>query len=299
MSIITVCKPFEVTGGADPQSFAINVSINSDSPNTSSLTAYYTINGGTQTGAQAFPATGAVSGQAYSVTASGVSTGDIVRVCVDAEVSTVEGDTGLVDFAGSVLQVAGDGCEVTHSIDAACNWTAVGEFIAPDCSALPASINCADLPYVVPTIPNANTVSVSISGTDYIYSGGSIIESPAGSGGNAIVTVTASNGNAAQDCVANISIVECPTNGMNEQTFIYKDCFGQDNFGLLIEETNNGVTTYLLDTPSTTNPVEFTSTCAGLDTVQGGTLTQPIYNQVFLHVTCGAGYVAQEQGCLI
>lgn len=177
-------------------------------------------------GAQTFPATGAVSGQTYTATASGVVTGDVMRVCVDADISTVETDTGLVDFAGSVTQAAADACEITHEIDAACNWTAVGEMIAPDCSAAPASIDCANMPITF-NIPNGTAVqSVTPPLIDYaatIASNGDITITPnnagQGQGGTHTFTIVGTG----MTCQFTLDIVECPTAGL-PPTLSGSDC---------------------------------------------------------------------------
>ena len=76
--------------------------------------------------------------------------------------------------------------------------------VTPDCSVLPSSINCDDLPFVL-NIPNANSYSVSFSGTDYSFN--SLTNEISGVGGNETVTIVAINGT--ESCSVDVDIIEC------------------------------------------------------------------------------------------
>ena len=75
-----------------------------------------------------------------------------------------------------------------------------------DCSGLPSAINCADLPYT-PMVPNATGYTVTFSGSDYAFTGGQIVDTTNGSGGDDTATITATDG--VTSCTATIAIAAC------------------------------------------------------------------------------------------
>ena len=80
----------------------------------------------------------------------------------------------------------------------------------PDCSILPSSINCDDLPFTV-NVPNATNITVTFNSTDFDYINGHIVDLTSGSGIADTATITASNLHGA--CSFDINIEPCSTSG--------------------------------------------------------------------------------------
>ena len=217
MSEINKCTRVTISGGQDPQTLDVSALISSTGAN-SSVEASYCVNGGTAQGVVNTPASGAVSGLPYNQSISGLNAGDSVDIKVLANVATMVGTTGSLCLSGSVSQTDASGCMIAATIDEmCCDWTAVGSGggSSPDCSQIPTSINCDDLPITL-SVPNATSISASPALLDYSISGFTISANTAGTGVSETVTITATNGNAAQNCSVQITINGCgmaPTNG--------------------------------------------------------------------------------------
>ena len=208
MSLALICKPIEVQGGQDPQTINIQTTGRSDSPNTTGVTIYYTVNNGAPQSPQVYPATGAVFGLSYIQAVTGLTSGDVVRVCLEAEISTMVDDSDIIRLQGFFVQVDANECDRSYAYNSPCEWTAIDPNATVPVCPSNQTIDCSDLPLIISGFANATNIS-STGNTDYTVTPNAantevVID---GMGGDETIMITASDGT--NSCVTVITVNEC------------------------------------------------------------------------------------------
>ena len=122
--------------------------------------------------------------------------------------------SGTSPWSVSVTATDGNGGSTTAVFSLTCSTSST-----LDCSVIPSTINCADLPYTL-NVSGATSYNVTFSGSDYTFSGGQIIDTTGGSGGDDTATITATDGSSS--CTATMVIAACSTQSI--PMFVGADC---------------------------------------------------------------------------
>lgn len=124
MPIVTTCQPFTIIEDARPREVKLNLKISHSPPHTQFLNVYYTVNG-VQGGFQNYTiiSPGAVG---YGSITPLVVEGDIISICVEADLTANIGDSGAITVSGILTHCYEDGLTSTDRINFSCPWEAIG-----------------------------------------------------------------------------------------------------------------------------------------------------------------------------
>ena len=213
MSVATLCKPIQILGGQNPQSMTMQFTASSLSANTTSITVYHKVNNGAPLSPQVTPATGQIFVN-YNETVTGLVAGDIVSICIEADISTNVGDTGRIRLNGTFTQIDALGCEKQYEAIENCDWTAYDpDAVDPTCPDN-TNIDCENLPVTISGFADADSIAwtsnVSPSAYTVTPNGANTEIEIDGNGGNEVITVTVTNDNGSCQFIAGIAACAGP-----------------------------------------------------------------------------------------